>query len=137
MLRQCLVDAGTLATSYGHMKSFPLRRKSSCRSVQGEMLSKEIPCIETKPSVSKDKPLWMLNPFMGEDGLTRTGGRLRNSMLDHSEWHPIVIPRQHHTATLLVQHYHERVQHNAVTLLKELSERQDCGFREQKVASAC
>ncbi|XP_056006721.1 uncharacterized protein LOC130050536 [Ostrea edulis] len=52
-----------------------------------------------------------LSPFLDEDGILRVGGRLKASALSMSEKHPILSPGKHHVASILVKHFHERVQH--------------------------
>ena len=44
-------------------------------------------------------------------GFIRVGGRLDKASLTDLEKHPAVVPAHHHLATLLVRHYHERIQH--------------------------
>ena len=48
-------------------------------------------------------------------GLLRVGGRLHHSSLDRSEKSPLIIPGQHHIATLLIRHHHEEI-HPSVQL---------------------
>ncbi|KAM4691904.1 uncharacterized protein WCC33_016712 [Rhinophrynus dorsalis] len=53
--------------------------------VQREMYAGEISCIHEKKSISKNSPLWKLNPFIDENGLIRIGGRLSKSCLSSKE----------------------------------------------------
>ncbi|XP_064462753.1 uncharacterized protein LOC135373586 [Ornithodoros turicata] len=86
-------------------------KKLVYRTVQGEMFSSEIRCIQNEHRLPRGSPLWKLNPYMDEDGVMRIGGRLQNSTLDQDERHHVIMPRRHHITTLLVRHHHERVEH--------------------------
>ena len=59
----------------------------------------------------KNSALYRLDPFIDDDGLLRVGGRLRRSHLGYGEKHPVLIPKGHHVAKLIVRHYHNQVHH--------------------------
>ncbi|XP_071368507.1 uncharacterized protein [Centroberyx affinis] len=80
------------------------------RSVQQEVFKEEIKSL-SKGEVSKRSPLRKLNPILDTDGVVRIGGRISSAELSWEEKHPIIIPKNHHIATLLVQYYHEQVAH--------------------------
>jgi hypothetical protein len=46
-----------------------------------------------------------LDPYMDNDGLIRVGGRLRKSDLTLQEKHPLIIPKKHHIAYLLIKSF--------------------------------
>ena len=52
--------------------------------------------------------------FLDEDGIWRCGGRLSNADVPFHTKHPILLPRDHHLATLVVRRAHNRVLHNEV-----------------------
>ena len=52
--------------------------------------------------------------FLDEDGIWRCGGRLSNADVPFHTKHPILLPRDHHLATLVVRRAHNRVLHNGV-----------------------
>ena len=54
------------------------------------------------------------NLFLDEEGLWRCGGRLENADVPFHTKHPILVPRNHHLATLIVRQAHTRVLHNGV-----------------------
>ncbi len=66
--------------------------------------------------------LYKLDPFLDNDGLVRIGGRLHKATMPFEEKHPVVIPKNSHITTLLIQHHHSKVQrhqgrgmtHNAI-----------------------
>lgn len=80
-------------------------------SVQQEIFKEEIKCLSKGEIVSKHSPLRTLDPILDTDGVVRIGGRLSSAVIPWEEKHPIIIPKNNHIATLLVQYYHERVAH--------------------------
>ena len=59
----------------------------------------------------RNSSLLPLNPFLDSNGLLRVGGRIKHSELSDSCKQPIIIPKGHHIAILLICHYHVRVAH--------------------------
>lgn len=81
------------------------------KSVQYERYTEELKCINSGSNIPPSSSLWKLHPIMDQDHLLRVGGRIGQSGLSMNETHPIIIPGQHHLATLLMSHYHEAVKH--------------------------
>ena len=54
--------------------------------------------------------LYKLDPFLDGEGLLRVGGRLRKATMSFEEKHPVIISKNSHITTLLIRHYHCRVQ---------------------------
>ncbi|KAJ8365140.1 hypothetical protein SKAU_G00139710 [Synaphobranchus kaupii] len=81
------------------------------RCVQHEIYSEEMKCIQGKQDLPNNSPLCKLHPIMDSEGLLRVGGRISQSKLQEDEANPILIPGQHHIATLLIHHHHESVKH--------------------------
>lgn len=90
-----------------------LSRAKGCiiRVVQEETYEQEYACLRKEEQLPKDSPLKALDPFIDADGLLRVGGRIREAELQSREKNPIIIPGKHHIATLLVRHYHQKIQH--------------------------
>ncbi|XP_075436064.1 uncharacterized protein LOC142472776 [Ascaphus truei] len=86
-------------------------KRTVLQHVQKETYAEEISYINGKKGISKNSPLWKLDPFIDENGLMRIGGRLSKSQLRREESNPLIVPGRHHIATLLVRHYHEQVMH--------------------------
>ncbi|KAK3727953.1 hypothetical protein QZH41_004897 [Actinostola sp. cb2023] len=59
----------------------------------------------------KQSSLRSIDPFFGEDGILRVGGRLRRAEINYGEKHPAILPRNHHVSSLIVRHYHDQVHH--------------------------
>ena len=68
-------------------------------------------CNRERKHNLKNSALYRLDPFIDGDGLLRVGGRLRRSHLGYGEKHPVLIPKGHHLAKLIVRHYHNQVHH--------------------------
>ena len=81
------------------------------QNVQREVYQEDIVCLERSRKLPKTSPLIKLNPVIDSNGLLRVGGRLDRADLDYEERHPLILPSSHHVTTLLINHYHNRVQH--------------------------
>ncbi len=81
------------------------------RAVQQEVFAEEFRCFKDNKNIPKSSPLFTLNPLIDENGLIRIGGRMSRVITGFDESNPIIIPRQHHIAILIVRHYHEQSQH--------------------------
>ncbi|KAJ8369536.1 hypothetical protein SKAU_G00095640 [Synaphobranchus kaupii] len=79
--------------------------------VQKEVYQTEVSCLEKGEAVSKNSPLRKLNLVLDDNGHLRVGGRLQHAALETTEKHPLILPGRIHVATLLINHYHERVKH--------------------------
>ena len=66
---------------------------------------------EQKPKLTKQSPLFRLDPFIDDQGLIRVGGRLENSTLPFDVKHPIILPRCSHVTELIIDHFHEGTKH--------------------------
>ena len=81
------------------------------QNVQYECYKEEISFLKGSAKLPKTSPLLKLSPVVDNFVLLRVGGRLERSSLSYEESHPLLLPSSHHVTTLLVRHYHERVQH--------------------------
>lgn len=48
------------------------------------------------------------------EGLLRVGGRLENARISQNSKHPVILPKNHHVVTLIVNHYHHISGHSGV-----------------------
>jgi len=86
--------------------------------VQRQVFSPEIHSLQQKKCCSTR--IQRLAPFIDKDGLIRVGGRLKNASLDYDVKHPVLLPKNHHVVTLLVDHYHLKYLHAPPQLLQSL-----------------
>lgn len=89
------------------------------KSVQSEVYYEEIDCIRRHEHLPRESSTANFNPFLDEQGLLRVGGRVVNSRLSLREKKPLIISGRHHAATLIVRHYHEKVQHQGHHITEE------------------
>ncbi|XP_063994400.1 uncharacterized protein LOC135171756 [Diachasmimorpha longicaudata] len=64
----------------------------------------------------RQHPLAKLTPRIDDQGILRLGGRLKNSLLDPDETHPIILPRQSRLTTLIINEAHQKTLHGGVQL---------------------
>ena len=71
--------------------------------------------------MKKSSSLHKLDPFIDESGIIRVGGRLRNSELQDSFKHPVVLPRKGNLTVAAIRWMHQRIEHSGrYTTLNEL-----------------
>lgn len=70
------------------------------------------------------KAIARLNPFIGELGLLRVGGRLRNANLPYSARHPMLLPKKGHLVELLVTDRHVKNSHAGCNALLGILQRE-------------
>lgn len=61
--------------------------------------------------------LLSLNPFIGDDGLLRVGGRLQESSLDYDQKHQIILPQKDPITNLIIADIHESNFHGGTQLM--------------------
>ncbi|XP_072014786.1 uncharacterized protein [Amphiura filiformis] len=61
-------------------------------------------------SLQLDSKLTNLDPQV-MDGMVRVGGRLKNAKIPQNAKHQLIIPKDHHIATLIVRHIHGEIHH--------------------------
>ena len=84
------------------------------KKVQRTAFADEITRLSSKRSSGKCKknsPLLKLSPFLDDCGLLRVGGRLEKSSLPFEIKHPVILPRSSHVTNLIIDHYHQKVNH--------------------------
>ena len=81
------------------------------QSLQGKFFREEIDALSHDLSVKGTSPLYKLNPFIDSDGIVRVGGRLKKGNLPDQVKHPAIIPKESHVTNLLIDHFHEKIQH--------------------------
>ncbi|XP_076301661.1 uncharacterized protein LOC143219643 [Lasioglossum baleicum] len=77
--------------------------------------STQIACLEGSRSPLRG-PLVRLSPFLDDRGLLRVGGRLKHSLLDYDEKHPIIMPEKSKVTSLIIFYFHERLLHGGTQL---------------------
>ncbi|KRX18442.1 hypothetical protein T07_13209, partial [Trichinella nelsoni] len=81
------------------------------RKAQQESFSTEIYQLSNGRQIAANSRLQQFDPFLDEDGLLRTAGRLQNSDLPEHTKHPILLPDKHPTTTAIIRRCHLRQLH--------------------------
>ena len=53
-----------------------------------------------------------LNPYVGEHGLIRVGGRLQHSNLDEKVMHPVTLPKKGKLTEMIIRWCHQKTAHS-------------------------
>lgn len=92
------------------------------RIQQETAFAAEIATLKNNLPVSKGSYLKQLNPFLDDKEILRVGGRLQFSKLPWHHQHPIILPKDQVTRTL-IRHFHKIGMHSGpqhtLTLLRE------------------
>ena len=62
-------------------------------------------------AMKKNSNLYMLDPFLDENGVLRVGGRLKHADLSTAVKYPAILPRKGHVTDLIISHCHDSVEH--------------------------
>lgn len=84
------------------------------KCVQQEIFLEVLKSLSKGKKIPDQSQIKCLNPIIDKDGLVRVRQRLFNADMAENEKHPIIIPANHHIATLLVKHYYEKVAHQGL-----------------------
>jgi len=72
----------------------------------------------------KENHLYKLDPFIGEDGIMRVGGRLNKSSLSEATKNPIILPKNSKISIRIAECCHQKVKHSGRTsTLNEIRQR--------------
>lgn len=88
------------------------------KTVQTDAFTSEMKALQqttlegssSKSSLTKSN-IYRLDPFIDDDGVLRVGGRLRRVDQMFEEKHPAILPKNSYLATLVIDHYHNKVYH--------------------------
>ncbi|CAL8084624.1 unnamed protein product [Orchesella dallaii] len=80
------------------------------------MLEDDIKQLHLRQRVSENSKLKKLVPFQDEEGLLRVEGRLHHADLPVDRRHPIILPRNNHLTSLIIEECHIRHFHSGASL---------------------
>ena len=72
----------------------------------------EIPSLKSNTTIHRSSSLFKLDPFLDTNGVLRVAGRLKRSMLDINEVHPVILPKANLITETIVTWCHENVAHS-------------------------
>lgn len=94
------------------------------RLAQQQDFPDEIKSLKSSNVIKKKSRLLCLNPYLDENMLLRVGGRLKNSQVDYTQRHPIILSGNHPLTYLIIKQEHLRILHaGAQTLLASIRTR--------------
>ena len=96
---------------YLDMCSMQTAEVAIIRLCQGRYFEKDINALRNGKSISKQRNIYKLDPFLEKKGILRVGGRIRKSILEYKLKHPVLLPREGHIASVIMTYYHEKVAH--------------------------
>ena len=81
--------------------------KGIVRYVQRRNYPNEFAALESGKEVSRKSSIFKLEPFKDDDGMLRVQGRLQSAPISDAARQPLILPKDHHVAKLVVRHTHE------------------------------
>lgn len=106
------------------------------QTVQRETFHKEISCLQSGRTISKDSSINNLDPFLNNDSILRAcrvDGRLQAADIEHSLKNPYIITRSH-IGRLLISHHHDLVHSSGKALYRRSSTK--CGLLDCRLQEA-
>lgn len=85
-----------------------------CKNVQRQSFPEEYRALSEGKAISSTSKLLSLSPFIDAIGLIRVGGRLKNSDLNFSACHPMLLPRSHVLTKRIIEYEYVRAAHAGV-----------------------
>ena len=85
--------------------------QSIIRMVQESSFAKEIADLRSNGTVDSKSTLRKIDPFIGDDGILRVGGRISRSSLPFDVKHPAVLPKGHPASEVILNHFHSHGAH--------------------------
>ena len=87
-------------------------QKMIFKMLQQHSFNHEISSLKSNTIIHRSSSLFKLDPFLDTDGVLRVGGRLKRSMLDINEVHPVILPEANLITEAIVTWCHENVAHS-------------------------
>ncbi|XP_055910545.1 uncharacterized protein LOC129944908 [Eupeodes corollae] len=87
------------------------------RETQNAAFSMELNRLKLSKPIRRDSNLKSLDPFIGNDGLLRVGGRIQKGQFGFQQKHPPILPKESHLTTLILAFYHHKYLHGGPHLM--------------------
>lgn len=81
------------------------------RHCQQTKFQEEMSALQKKEPIKKSSRIYRLNPQL-QEGILRVGGRLSRASMPAEAKHPLLMPKDHRVADLILQDAHERLGHS-------------------------
>lgn len=104
---------------YGHLNVSEIEAAMNklVQIAQHNVFSNEIVTLKNQHQLQIKNKLLCLSPFLDKNELLRVGGRLKNSSLNFSQKHPLLLCGKHLLTKLIFEHYHNVLCHAGPQLL--------------------
>ncbi len=86
------------------------------KKIQQQYFSSDLTALRKTKKVPRSSKLKRLFPFIDSSGVMRVSGRLENADLPVQKKHQIIIPKDSHLTTLLIDYYHNSNFHGGFQL---------------------
>lgn len=96
------------------------------RYIQTTAFSKKKNLLKSDTPLPKDSPMIKLNPFIGDEGIVRLGGRLRQSKLSIYQQSPAILPN-HVLSRMILEQFHRNLLHSGLDYAGPFSIRTSSG----------
>ena len=91
-------------------------QKMIFKMLQQHSFSHEISSLKSNTIIHRSSSLFKLDAFLDTDGVLRVGGRLKRSMLDINEVHPVILPKANFITEAVVTWCHENFPHSGKSM---------------------
>ena len=81
------------------------------KQTQQEKLSHVLSSLQSRKTLPENCKFTDLSPSLDRDDIIRVGGSLKNANIAFSVKHPVLIPKDHPIALLIIRHYHQLCKH--------------------------
>ena len=116
---QELQDAERVIIKAAQIQAFSKEYKTLVES--GPYAEERQQARKRNTSLKRDSCLYRLDPYIGNDGLIRVGGRVKRANVPRELAHPVILPRHNHVTKLVISYHHIRTCHSGRgTTLNEL-----------------
>lgn len=93
-----------------------MARNCWIKIVQRSAFAADIIRLERGETINQHSQLIRFHPTLDDTGLLRVGGRLRHSILDYDEKHPLLLPQRSSFTNHVIAHAHQTVLHGGTQL---------------------
>ena len=88
--------------------------------LQQEQYSEEMKSLKAEKEIPKGSKILQFSPFLDDEGLIRTKGRIGKRQLDFNAKHPILLHWKHHAVELFLRNEHKHNQHEGTEHVRNI-----------------
>ena len=108
-----IIKSNMINTTGQHVDMKLLQRSESSiiKMYQQSCFQNEISRLLDGKCVSRKSNIFKLDPFLDDHEIIRVGGRIRQSRMEYKLKHPILLPKNGHITSVIIDFYHRKVGH--------------------------